>query len=125
MVPVFEKSNFQTIFHVTDFCNILQHIVKLKLLRSLKHRRDHRLKYMFMCNVFIGSFFYLPFKHNIIYNGVKLYHQIEVFTPEYLNVNSNLHEAFLSSQFTVLTISKITQINNKSFYCLLIIHSGI
>ena len=25
MVRVFEKSHFQTIFHVTDFCNILRH----------------------------------------------------------------------------------------------------
>ena len=29
MVPVFEKSDFQTIYHVTDFWNILRHIVKL------------------------------------------------------------------------------------------------
>ena len=28
MVRVFEKSGFQTIYHVTDFCNILRHIVK-------------------------------------------------------------------------------------------------
>ena len=71
-----------------------------------------------------AHFFYSPFKHNIVYNEVKLCHQIEVFTPEYLSANNKLHEAFLSSQFTVLTISKVKQINNKSFYRLLIILSG-
>ena len=46
------------------------------------------------------------------------------FTPEYLSANNKLHEDFLSSQFTVLTISKIKQIINKSSYCLLVILSG-
>ena len=79
-----------------------------------------------MCIVFLCSIFYSPFKHNIVYNDVKLWHQTEVFTPEYLSANNKLHEAiaFLSSQFTVLTISKLKQINNKSFYRLLIILSG-
>ena len=36
MVGVFEKSDFSTIYHVTDFCNILQHIVKLKVIQALK-----------------------------------------------------------------------------------------
>ena len=36
MVQVFEKSDFQTIYHVTDFCNILQHIVKSKVIQALK-----------------------------------------------------------------------------------------
>ena len=60
-----------------------------------------------MCIVFLCSFFYLPFKHKILYNDVKLCHEIEVFTPEYLNANNKLHETFLGSQFTVLTISKL------------------
>ena len=76
----------------------------------LKHRRDCRLKYLF--------------KHKIVNNDVKLCHQIEVFSPEYLNTNNKLHEAFLNSQYTVLTISKLEQINNKSCYHLLIILSG-
>ena len=77
-----------------------------------------------MCIVFLCSFFYSPFKHKSVYNDNKLCHQIEVFTPECLNANNKLHEAFLNPQYTVLTISKLKQINNKSFYRLLIILSG-
>ena len=76
-----------------------------------------------MCIAFLCSFFYSPFKHRSVYND-KLSHQIEVFTPEYLNANNKLHEAFLNPQYTVLTISELKQINNKLFYCLLIILSG-
>ena len=47
-----------------------------------------------------------------------------VFTPEYLNANNKLHEAFLNPQYTVLTISKLKQVNNKYFYLLLILLSG-
>ena len=36
MVQVFEKSDFQTIYHVTDFCNILRHIVKSKVIQTFK-----------------------------------------------------------------------------------------
>ena len=36
MVGVFEKSDFSTIYHVADFCNILQHIVKSKVIQALK-----------------------------------------------------------------------------------------
>ena len=36
MVRVFEKSGFQTIYHVTDFCNILRHIVKSKVIQVFK-----------------------------------------------------------------------------------------
>ena len=68
--------------------------------------------------------FLFAFKHKSVYNDIKLCHQIEVFTPEYLNANNKLHEAFLNPQYTVLTISKLKQINNKSFYRLLIILSG-
>ena len=77
-----------------------------------------------MCIVFLCSFFYSPFKHKSVYNDIKLCHQIEVFTPEYLSANDKLHEAFLSPQYTVLTISKLKQVNKKSFYRLLIILSG-
>ena len=143
--------------YVTDFYNILQHMVKLKVIQTFKkllkpesgnrsdlknsvylwlnclillshvfltQRCDCRLKYIFMCIVFLCSFFYSPFKQKIVYDDVKLCHQIEVFTSEYLNANNKLHEAFLSSQLTVLTILKLKQVNNKSFYCLLIILSG-
>ena len=157
MVQVFEKSDIQTIYYVTDLCNILRHIVKSKviptlkkLLKSektnrselmksiymwlnfsilfshvfLKSRRHCRLKSICMCIVFTCSFFYSPFKHKSVYKEIKLCHQVEVFTPEYLNAKNKLHEAFLNPQYTVLTISKLKQINNKSFYRLLIILSG-
>ena len=58
------------------------------------------------------------------YNDIKLCHQVNVFTPEYLSANNKLHEAFLNPQYTVLTISKLKQINNKSFYRLLVILPG-
>ena len=157
MVRVFAKSDFQTIYPVTDFCNILRHVVKStviqtlkKLLKSesvnrsdlinsvyvwlnfsilfshvfLKSERGCRLKSIFMCIVFLYSFFYLPFKHKCVYNDIKLCHQIDVFTPKYLNVNNKLHDAFLNPQYTVITILKLKQINNKSFYRLLMILSG-
>ena len=38
--------------------------------------------------------------------------------------DNKIHEAFLSSQFIALTISKLKEINNKSFYHLIIILSG-
>ena len=37
MVRVFEKSDFQIIYHVTDFCNILRHIVKTKVIQIFKN----------------------------------------------------------------------------------------
>ena len=36
IVRGFEKSDFQTIYHVTDFCNILRHTVKSKVIQALK-----------------------------------------------------------------------------------------
>ena len=36
MVRVFEKSDFQAIYYVTDFCNILRHIVKSKVIQTFK-----------------------------------------------------------------------------------------
>ena len=38
--------------------------------------------------------------------------------------DNKIDEAFLSSQFIALTISKLKEINNKSFYHLIIIFSG-
>ena len=90
----------------------------------LKSRRDCRLKSIFICFVFLCSFFYSPFKHKTIYSDIKKCHQIEVFTPGHLNASNKLHEAFLNPQYTVLTISKRKQINDKTFYCLLIILSA-
>ena len=68
--------------------------------------------------------FYSSFKHKIICNHAESCHQTDVFTREYLNACNKLHEASLSYQFTVLNISKPKQINNKSFYRLLITLSG-
>ena len=36
MVRVFEKGDFQTIYHLADFCKILLHIVKSKVIQTLK-----------------------------------------------------------------------------------------
>ena len=36
IVRVFEKSDFQTIYYVTDFSNILRHIVKLKVIETFQ-----------------------------------------------------------------------------------------
>ena len=36
MVQVFEKSDFQTIYHLTDFWNNLRHIVKSKVIQTFK-----------------------------------------------------------------------------------------
>ena len=102
---------------VLNFSIMLSHLF-------LKDRRDFKLKYVLIYVAFLCLFFYLSFKHKIIYNDVKLCHQIEVFTPEYLNAKNKLHEASVSSQFILLTISKLKQINNKSFYRLLIILLG-
>ena len=77
-----------------------------------------------MCIVSLCSFFYLPFKHKSIYNDIKLCHRVKIFTTEYLNANNKTHEAFLNPQYTVLTILKLKQINNKSFYQLLIVLLG-
>ena len=74
----------------------------------------HIYVYSFLC-----SFLYLLVKHKFVCND----HQIDVFTPEYLNANNKLHKTFLSSRFTPSTISKLQQINSKSFYRLLIILS--
>ena len=156
MVWVFQQSDFQTIYRVTDFCNILQHIVKSKIIQTFKKllkfesvsRSDLKnsvylwlnLPILFSCvfkkqtwlqieiHIYVYCFplliFYSSFEHKIVYNDIKLCHQIEVFTPEYSNANNKLHEAFLNPQYTVLTISKVRQINNKSFYRLLIVLSG-
>ena len=36
IVRLFEKSDLQTIYHVTDFCNILRHMVKSKVIQTFK-----------------------------------------------------------------------------------------
>ena len=83
----------------------------------LKQRRDYRPKNL--CLRFPLFIFYVPVKHKFVYSDVKLYHQIDVFTLEYLNANNKLQKTFLSSQFTPFAIWKLQQINSKSFYCLL------
>ena len=74
-------------------------------------------------DVFLCSLFHLPVNQKFVYIDIILCHQIDVSTPEYLNANNKLRDMFLSSQFTLLAISKLQQINNKSFYRLLIILS--
>ena len=95
-----------------NFSILLSYVFKAKTWLQIGM---HIYVYSFLC-----SFSYLLVKHNFVYNDVKLCHQIDVFTPEYLNANNKFHKTFLSSRFTPLTISKLQQINNKSFYRLLI-----
>ena len=83
-----------------------------------------RLKSIFICNDFLCSFFYSPFKYKSVYNDIKLCHQVEVVTTEHLNANNKLPEVFLNPEYTVFTISNHKQINKKSFYHLLIILWG-
>ena len=49
----------------------------------LKHKRYYSLKCLFMSTFSFAHFFYLPVKHKLVYNDVKLCHQIDIFTPEY------------------------------------------
>ena len=120
IVRGFEKSDFQTIYHVTDFCNILPHIVKSKVIQTLKKllkseivnrsdlrnsvylwlnfsilfsvflksRRDCRMKSIFMCILFLCSFFNSPLKHKSVYKDIKLCHEIKVLIIFYL-IESN------------------------------------
>ena len=89
----------------------------------LKQRRDYRLKWIFMSTFSLCSLFHLPVNQKFVYIDIILCHQIDVSTPEDLNAKNKLRGTFLSSQFTLLAISKLQQINNKSFYRLLIILS--
>ena len=131
MVQVFE-SDFQAIYYVTDFYNILPHIVKLNTIETFKKLQKSEsvnrsdllnsaylqlnfsillfnafLEIVIISVVFLCLYFYSPCKHKQVYMEVKLYHQIEVFMPEYLNAISELNEASLTPQLTVFAISKV------------------
>ena len=67
----------------------------------VKHKRDLRLKYILVAFVFLSSNFYLSTYDDIVCNRLQ------------------------SSQFSILTISKLRAINNnRSFYRLILILSG-
>ena len=44
----------------------------------LKSRRDCRMKSIFMCILFLCSFFNSPLKHKSVYKDIKLCHEIKV-----------------------------------------------
>ena len=98
MVLVFEKSDFQIIYNVTYFCNILWHIVKSKVIQTLKKllkseivNRSDLINWVYLwlnflilfSRVFLKSrgdcklksmcicMCICPFKHKIIYNAIK------------------------------------------------------
>ena len=65
MVRVFEKSDFQTIYHVTDFCNVLRHTAKSRVLQTFKkllksekvNRTDLMWPWLYLCG-WISRFCY-------------------------------------------------------------------
>ena len=68
MVQVFEKSDFQTIYHVTDFCNILRHIVKSKVIQVFKKL----LKYKSVNRSDLINSVYLWLNFSILFSHVFL-----------------------------------------------------
>ena len=121
---LFEKHLKPESVNRSDLINSVYLQLNFSILLShmfLKQRRYYRLKCIFIST--FSSVFYLLVTHKFVYIDVKLCHQIGVFTPEYLNANNKLHETFLSSHFTLIAISKLQLINNKSFYGFLIILS--
>ena len=62
---------------------------------------------------------------DIVYNNVNLCNCLQFYSPDYISTCNELHETWLLSQFSILTISKLKAItNNKSFYRLILILSG-
>ena len=61
----------------------------------------------------------------MVYNNVKLCNRSQFYSPDYIRTCSELHEACLLSQSSILTISKLKAINNnKSSHRLILILSG-
>ena len=90
----------------------------------VKHKRDFRLKYVLATFVFLSSKFYLSSYDDAVYNNVKLCNRLQFYSPDYIRTCKELNKACLLSQFSILTISKLKAINNKFFYCLILILSG-
>ena len=77
----------------------------------VKHKRDLRLKYVLVTFVFLSSKFYLCSYDDIVYNNVKLYNRLQLYSPDYIRTCNELQEACLLPQFFILTISKPKAIN--------------
>ena len=77
--------------------------------------------------VFLSSNFYLSTKDNIVYNNVKLCNRLQFYSSDYistcneLQVTCLLTKTCLLSQFSILTISILTAINNNKSFCRLIL----
>ena len=90
----------------------------------VKLKRDLRLKYAPVAFVFLYSKFYLSTYEDTVYNNIKLCNRLQFYSPDYIRTCKELSKACLLSQFSILTISKLKAINNKFFYCLILILSG-
>ena len=76
-----------------------------------------------MVFVFIQSYLSSPSLGRMC-TKVKAFNQIQFFTPEYIRACDELDNVRLNDQFKVFTISNAKQINNKSFYRILLLLSG-
>ena len=91
----------------------------------VKHKRDLRLKYVFVPSVLLFLNFYLSTNDNTVHNNVKLCNRLQFYSPDYISACNELHEICFLSQFSILTISKLRAISdNKYFYRLILIFSG-
>ena len=107
--------NIDSLFLWVTFLILFFHVL-------VKHKRDLRFKYVLVAFVFRSSNFYLSTCDNIVYNNAKLCNRLQFNSSDYISTCNELHEAYLSSQFPILTISKLKAINNnKSFYRLILI----
>ena len=116
MVRVFEKSDFQTIYHVTDFCNILQHTVKSKFIEAFKKL----LKSESVNRSDLTNSIYLWLDFSILFSYLFLKSRRDCRLKSIFTCI-----AFLCSFFcSPFKHKSVYQINNKSFCRLLIILSA-
>ena len=89
----------------------------------LKNGHEKRLKYPLLGFVFIQS--YLS-SHSLgrICTKVKVCNEIHFFTPQYIWAYVALDNFCLNYSFNMFTTSNIKQLNNKPFYCILLLLSG-
>ena len=90
----------------------------------VKNKRGLRLKNVLVAFIFLSKNFYLSTYDDIGYNNVKLWNCLQLYSSDYISTCSELHETCLLSRFSILTISELKRINNKSFYRLILILSG-
>ena len=89
----------------------------------LKIGHKKMLKYLFMGFVFIQSYLNSPSVERMC-TKVKVCNQIQFFTPEYIRACVALDNFHLNYLFRIFTTSNIKELNNDSFYCILLLLSG-